>query len=228
MMTDKEDDQDHVEVDDLLTFELPPYRLPGQDLLTKQILKMQTTTDLLAVPKGTYATADSEWKDGRSDVLSVPPLGIQNSLPPILIEVQKTVHEPFMQRLIDYARNVYKTYKSYPIPFTVMVTKFKAMGDDHNCFHSIICCDFWAKSCHLISKTTMATTEVDGNLRSLHALSLFLISTLYGHTYANDPTIQRLYHIAKGCLENHARQESNFAESIDVICSKQRKNFPEN
>ncbi|CEP13737.1 hypothetical protein [Parasitella parasitica] len=72
----------------------------------------------------------------------------------------------------------------------------------------------------------MATTEVDGNLRSLHALSLFLIeqsSTLYGHTYANYPTIQRLYHITKGCLENHAQQESNFAESIDVICSNNEK-----
>lgn len=74
----------------------------------------------------------------------------------------------------------------------------------------------------------MATTEVDGNLRFLHALSLFLIeqsSTLYGHIYANDSTIQRLYHIAKGCLENHAQQESNFAESINVICSNNEKIF---
>ena len=141
-----------------------------------------------------------------------PPLGIQSSLPPILFEVPKTVHEPFMQRLIDYARNVYKIYKSYPMVLIFNIdslspsldTQFKAMDDDHKCFHSIICCDFWAKSCHLISKTTMATTEVDGNLRSLHALSLFLIeqsSTVYGHTYANDQTIQRLYHIAKVILK---------------------------
>ncbi|KAI9250123.1 hypothetical protein EDC94DRAFT_527223, partial [Helicostylum pulchrum] len=50
------------------------------------------TSDLLEVPKGTYITANSEWDDGsRTDIPYVPCLGIQNSLPPILIEVQSVV-----------------------------------------------------------------------------------------------------------------------------------------
>lgn len=194
------------------------------------------TTDLLEVPNGTYTLADTEWKDGRSDVLYVPRLGIQSSLPPILIEVQKTVHEPFMQRLIHYCQNVLQIYKSYPMVLVFctdkvspspLMTKFKAI-DDKSWFHSLICCDFWAKSCYLVSKLTMSTIEVNVNLRPLQALSSFLIeqsSTLYGHTYAQDPTLQRLYLIAKNALKNHEQHELNFTESLNVICSNNEKIF---
>lgn len=91
-------------------------------------------TDLLEVLNGTYKLADTEWKDGHSDVLYVS----ENSLPPIPIEIQKTVHEPFMQRLIRYCQKVFQIYKSYPMVLVFcigknspssLMSKFKAIND---------------------------------------------------------------------------------------------------
>ncbi|RCH82229.1 hypothetical protein CU098_008981, partial [Rhizopus stolonifer] len=42
-------------------------------------------------------------------------LAIQNSLPPILIEIQLTVNEPFMRRLVSYSQSALNIYKTYPI-----------------------------------------------------------------------------------------------------------------
>lgn len=168
------------------------------------------TTDLLEAPNGTYTLADTQWKDGHSDMLYVP----QNSLPSMLIEVQKTVHEPFMRWLIRCCQYVFQIYKSYTmvlvfcvdkIPLSSLMSKFKAIVD--KCwFYSLIHCDFWAKSCYLVSKLTMSTIEIDVNLQPLQALSSFFIeqsSTLYGQANTQDPTIQLLYLIAKNTPENH-------------------------
>ncbi|CAO3695429.1 hypothetical protein G6F70_008979 [Rhizopus microsporus] len=99
-------DENEIVIDALLSFKLPPDQLPGTDQLSKSILKTSTaidiiTSNLLDVPKGTYTIAGTEWANGsRSDILYVPYLGIQNSLPPILIEVQSIVNVTFMERLV--------------------------------------------------------------------------------------------------------------------------------
>ncbi|RCH88512.1 hypothetical protein CU097_011284 [Rhizopus azygosporus] len=91
------------------------------DQLSKSILKTSTAIDIIAsdllnIPKGTYTTASTEWDNGsRSDILYVPYLGIQSSLPPILIEVQAIVNEAFMERLVKYNQSAKQLYKSYPL-----------------------------------------------------------------------------------------------------------------
>ncbi|KAI9489847.1 hypothetical protein BDB00DRAFT_769882, partial [Zychaea mexicana] len=115
------------------TSPLPPDQLPGADLLSKAILKTSTaidiiTSDLLNVPKGTYTTATTEWDNGsRSDILYVPCLGIQNSLPPILIEVQAIVNEASMERLFKYSQNAKQVYKSYPLVMVFCIDKLSPL-----------------------------------------------------------------------------------------------------
>lgn len=113
------------------------------------------------------------------------------------------------------------------VPLSSLMSKFKAIVD--KCwFYSLVHCDFWAKSCYLVSKLTMSTIEIDVNLRPLQALSSFFIeqsSTLYGQANTQDPTIQRLYLIAKNTLENHEQLGLNFVKSFQMICSSNEKIF---
>ncbi|KAI9487365.1 MAG: hypothetical protein EXX96DRAFT_628144, partial [Benjaminiella poitrasii] len=79
---------------ELLSFKLPSTFLPGQDILSKRILKNRkvinlTVNSLLNIPKGTYGAASIEWLNNtRSDALYEPKLDFQKSLPFVLIEVQ--------------------------------------------------------------------------------------------------------------------------------------------
>lgn len=50
-------------------------------------------------------------------------------------------------------------------------------------------------------------------------------STLYEHTYTNDPAAHRLYLIAKNVLKRHEQHELKFTESLNVICSDNEKIF---
>jgi hypothetical protein len=96
---------------ELLTFKLPSTFLPGQDILSKRILKNQKVIDLIVnsllnIPAGTYGVASIErLNNTRSDTLYEPRLDIRRSLPPVLIEVQAVVDEKFMMRLIFYQAN---------------------------------------------------------------------------------------------------------------------------
>jgi len=68
-----------------------------------------------------------------------------------------------MQRLIQYCQSVVQLYKSYPLVLvfcidkvspSTLITKFKPV-DVKPWMHSIVCCDFWAKSCYLVSQSTL-------------------------------------------------------------------------
>ncbi|KAI9364556.1 hypothetical protein BD770DRAFT_378371 [Pilaira anomala] len=53
------------------------------------------------VPSNSYHTVSTEWSDGtKSDVLYVP-TEVSEDQPPILIEIQNTVDQTFMIRLIQ-------------------------------------------------------------------------------------------------------------------------------
>ncbi|KAI9026507.1 hypothetical protein CLU79DRAFT_698323 [Phycomyces nitens] len=86
--------------------------------MSKQILKIQSIIDLvtvstLEVPSGIYTTAGTEWKNGtKSDVVYVPRLSIQSSLPPFPIEVQNVVDEAFIQRVNSYCLQIIQLYSS--------------------------------------------------------------------------------------------------------------------
>lgn len=221
-------------------FKLPEDQLPGSDRLSKAILKSAAVVDLVAshildVPKGTYTTASSEWQDGCSgDTLYIPRLAIQRSLPPILIEVQLVVNETFMQRLLRYCQNVLQLYNSYPIVVvfcpgklspTTLLRKFTPI-DTNPWMFSLICCDFWAKSCYIVSETTLSNHEMDVNASPFQALAAFLIEqspTIFNHSCPEHPVIQMLYSLAKDCIRSDNEELHKATDIIDVICSNNEK-----
>lgn len=202
-------------------------------LKTQSVIDM-IAMDLLKVPNGTYTFADTEWRDGRSDVLYTPRLGIQKSLPPILIEIQKIVNESFMQRLVHYGHNIFQIYHSYPIvlifcidrvtPSSLMM-KFEE-HENNKWLFAIKCSDFWAKYVYLVSRYTLINIDNDAGLTPLQALSTFFIQqspTIYGHSHTEDATVQKLYIIAKKISEEHSEIESNYIDTVNVICSNNEK-----
>lgn len=219
--------------EELLTFQLHPNYFAGQDLSSKQILKNQSTIDLVAkslldTPNGTYTDAATEWKNGtRCDVLYVPRLAIQKFLPPILIEIQRTVNEPFMRRLIQYSLNVTSTYDSLPMVLIFCVDKvtpqalqdqFKSSADKP--YLSSFPCVVWATKCYLVSK--QMPFDVDTPLDPLYAISLFLSQqqpSLFRHSHPEDATIQLLYKITMDASIEDNNYKSNFIDTINVICS---------
>ncbi|ORX42596.1 hypothetical protein DM01DRAFT_1330056 [Hesseltinella vesiculosa] len=41
--------------------------------------------------------------------------------------------------------------------------------------HRILCCEFWAKNCYLVSESSLSCEEVDANVSPVKALTMFLI-----------------------------------------------------
>lgn len=221
--------------DDLISFRLLKDQLPGKDLFSKKLLKTQEVIDLVAdellnVPKGTYISAGTEWNNGsRSDILYMPRLPIQKSLPPILIEIQQVVNEAFMQRLINYSQNASNIYGNYPIALVfciekvspIHITKKFTPVPESLWMSSLASTDFWAKNCFLVSKATLSNVITSDELTPLQALSLFLMEgspTLYGHSHAENKTIQQLYRISLTIFENQMEEEQDISNVVNIVC----------
>ncbi|CAO3695361.1 unnamed protein product [Rhizopus stolonifer] len=166
----------------------------------------------------------------RSDILYVPCLGIQSSLPPILIEVQSVVNEAFMERLVRYSQNAKQLCKSYPLVIVFCIDKLSPMTfstkfipvDGKPWMHRILSCDFWAKSCYLVSKSSLSCEKINTNISSLQALSMFLIEqspTLYGHSRPEHSTIRTLYRLAMEHTAFETEQRENLTHVVNVICT---------
>ncbi|CEI91192.1 hypothetical protein RMCBS344292_05490 [Rhizopus microsporus] len=227
--------ENHDDEDDLLTFRLPLNYLSGQDILSRRILNDQhdinlITTSLLQVKIDTYNNAATEWRNGtRCDVLYLPETALRNSLPPILIEIQRNVNEVFMRRLMMYALNVVVTHARSPLPIVLIFcidkvtpqalqTKFKSLPDMP--WMKSFPCDLWAKNCYLVSNQPLI--ESDATLDPLHALSLFLAEqqpALFQHYKPEDKTINLIYKITKNVATEGSLYESNFTTQVDTICS---------
>ncbi|KAI9480301.1 MAG: hypothetical protein EXX96DRAFT_562020 [Benjaminiella poitrasii] len=225
--------------DALIDFQLPMDKLPGKDLLSKMILKTKVVMDLVAselldIGDGNYVNAGTEWHNGsRSDVLYVSRDGILNSLPPILIEVQLTVNEAFMHKLVQYSQSALQLYRSYPVVVvfcidkvcSTVINKFKPVHDKP-WMHASASTDYWAKSCFLLSQRTLSCGENDNNVTPLRALSAFLIEqspTLYGHSLPGHPTIRLLYRLSKDYIVLDQDKQCDVTDAIDVICSNNER-----
>ncbi|ORX44234.1 hypothetical protein DM01DRAFT_1312510 [Hesseltinella vesiculosa] len=235
----EEDESDYKEDemrDEFLTDELPSDMLPGSDGLSKMVLKVPSVVDIVAhdllkVPKATYMVADSEWHNGtRSDVLYVPRLAAQKALPPILIEVQLIINEPFMQKLVRYCQSVLLIHKVYPLVVVFCIdkvstsnvmNKFKPV-EEKPWMYALDHCDFWAKKCFLLSERTLLGHPLDGDVPHLMALALFLVEqapSLQGHSRRDHPTIRQLYLYAIDLCKEELDRKKLFVEVIDVVCN---------
>jgi hypothetical protein len=77
------------------------------------------------IPNNLYHSGSTEWTDDtRSDALYIPKTEVTDDLPPILIEVQNRVDQPFMTRLIHYCTLVYERYEILPVVLVFVVKKF--------------------------------------------------------------------------------------------------------
>lgn len=125
-------------------------------------------------------------------------------------------------------------YKSYPLVLVLcidkvspstLITKFKPV-DDNPWMQSAVCCDFWAKSCYLVSKSTLSSENPDTIISPLLTLLKFLVEqspTLYGHSHPNHSTIRMLYYLAKKHIELETEKEQSFVDIVDVICSNNER-----
>jgi hypothetical protein len=106
-----------------------------------------------------------------------------------------------------------------------LITKFIPV-DGKPWMQRIMYCDFWAKSCYLVSKPSLSCEEVYANVSSLQALSMFLIEqspTLYGHSHPEHSTVRTLYRLAMECTEFETQQREDLVPVVDVICTNNEK-----
>ncbi|SAL94789.1 hypothetical protein [Absidia glauca] len=164
---------------------------------------------------------------------SKPRLARQHSLPPILIEIQLTVNETFMQRLVSYSQSIFHIHKAYPIvqvvctdcvPSTLLMDKFKPISGKL-WMSSFSAADFWAQSCYKVSKLTLSCTASSDKRSPLQALSSFLEAspTLYGHLFAENRTIRQLYQISLTIAENEFECENDISKVVNTICDNNQK-----
>ncbi|KAL1929296.1 hypothetical protein VTP01DRAFT_2355 [Rhizomucor pusillus] len=223
------------EDDDLLLFELPSDNLPGSDRLSKCILRTPTVinivaTGLLDIPNNTYTIANTEWKGSRCDILYIPNLAIQQSLPPILVEVQKSVNESFMRRLLQYSLEIVNIYNAYPLVLVICTGKVSPTSlqskfipvEGKPWLRSSVNSDYWAKVCYLTSSQTLIDSDV--SLTPLQALASFMIEqapSLFCHTHCDNPTIKQLYRLSNDCQNQIYTHDYNLIEALDIACSTQ-------
>ncbi|KAJ8653846.1 hypothetical protein O0I10_010527 [Lichtheimia ornata] len=220
---------------DLLTFRLPVNYLPGQDIVSKRVLNDQRIIDviaksLLCVPDGTYTTALNQLRNGTCcDVLYLPSVAQRKSLPPILIEVQRTVNEAFMRRLIMYSLSISSTYEDSPLPIALifvvdkvvpktLFAKFNPVPDMPQVMS--FPCVSWAKECYLVSNRPCDSEDLPDD--PLYALSLFFSeqrSGLYEHSHPSNSIIKLSYQIAKeGSSETRIYQDDHLSQ-VETICT---------
>ncbi|KAI9494230.1 hypothetical protein BDB00DRAFT_787278 [Zychaea mexicana] len=204
------------DMDQLLTFVLPDSLCPGNDQLSKAILKDQMTIDLITkslldTPANTYTTDDTEWPDRtRCDVLYVPKLAVQSSLPPVLIEVQQIVNNDFLRRAFRYAMNIIDKYDMRPVLLIFCVQGIQPASlreklikhpakpwslkyPDHQ---------LWTKDCLFFSAKQPA---------------------LANHEHSDDNTVQKMYALAKSFSTRHGEYQQNFYTTMESFCTTSEK-----
>lgn len=90
---------------------------------------------------------------------------------------------------------------------------------DKPCLSSFPCV-MLATKCYLVSNKM--PIDLDTLLDPLYAISLFLSQqqpSLFRHSHPEDATVQLLYKIAKDASIEDSNYESNFIDTINVICS---------
>lgn len=98
-----------------------------------------------------YRIGDAEWDHGlRSDVV-YEPMHVSLDQPPIIVEVQATVNDNFINRAAHYCIMAYRRYTVLPILliFNTRTTSISTNGRPSlNNFCALsLSCEYWAKKC---------------------------------------------------------------------------------
>ncbi|KAI8389468.1 hypothetical protein BD560DRAFT_481002 [Blakeslea trispora] len=180
-----------------------------------------------------YSARPTEWAGrSKSDVVYAANVS-SASLPPILIEVQHTITSEFIDRLINYSLSVKKCFKAKPIVivFGTHATRAETSMDFEPTaleFAGRISCKYWAEKCYILDKNTIAEATKATPLPAMVALAYFFSSqklSLLSSEFQADPTIQKLYAIAKDQTLTRIPAEKSVAEALLEVCEQTNKQF---
>lgn len=218
---------------ELLSLKLPHKLRPGTDLISKQILLNPTVIDIVVETtfgsEGicNYSPWPTEWPNRTiSDILYLPISQQNGSFPPILVEIQHTVDNDFILRLMSHAISLYRQYNKIPIVLTFVISSMKyevskktVQNKDHP-FLRQYSCQPWAKMCYFVTGSSIETS-LASPLSPFVALSTFFISqhpSLLVNPFRNDPTIQLLYSIAARVFQEQMDESTKPTEDLLLVC----------
>lgn len=153
-----------------------------------------------------FRSAWTEWPDGTySDVLYVPGR-VTEDRPPVLVEIQDTVDQAFMLRLIQHCTLVVERYKVLPVVLVLVTVGFSQQTlrgklIPHSKVHYLLeaKCEFWAQRMSFISSESIEN-HLDKGMNKLVALAYFVTRQtpdINSLEFADDPTVKSLYSICK-------------------------------
>ncbi|KAI9321706.1 hypothetical protein BX666DRAFT_1811613, partial [Dichotomocladium elegans] len=224
------------------SFPLPKKYAPGTDLMSKWLLSNKDVINMIVCPiivvngigaeaKDAYSAWPSEWPNFvRSDVLYFPnSSALAKKLPPVLIEVQCAAGMPFYRRLIKYCLSAEKQYSLMPVIVTFVIhstsSELLEMASGHEQMPYILelPCQGWARSCFLLTASSIRPHLADETLNPLVALAHFLCEqklSLGSITRQDDPTIQMLYRIAQEAFDEEAAKEESKMDCLELITKR--------
>lgn len=229
--------------DDLILFKLPRSHKPGEDRISKLIARHQSTVDmittsLLGVKEGTYTSTNTTFTDGTEcDVLYIPQSCAIPSLPPVIIEFQHSVTKSFMCRSIQYCINVFNRFKILPILliFCINQVESKALADQFkpNSGRSYLLetpSNHFALYCYMITKESINSDvdNVNKEMNPIVAFAHFLLSgqqSIIGIDRWDDPTILKIYSIAKDIVTDTTSTEMKGIQALQTICKATHEQF---
>jgi hypothetical protein len=205
---------------------------PGTDLMSKQILLNPTIINMVVE---TVLGPDAKnqytpWPNRSiSDVLYLPNSQNDGNFPPVLIEVQHTIDNDFVLRLMTYAISVYRQYNQKPpilITFAISSMKYevskKTTRNKRLPFLLQYPCKPWARACYFVNDGSLQSSLVLP-LPPFVALSSFFIGqhpSLLVNPYHADLTIQLLYSIATRVFQEQINESEKPVEDLMLVCQK--------
>ncbi|KAG0862805.1 hypothetical protein G6F16_012265 [Rhizopus arrhizus] len=217
------------EDDDVNNLYLPFELRPGTDVTSKFIMNDKTVKNIIIhellgsnISNNLYHSASTEWSDGtKSDVLYVP-TEVNNDQPPILIEIQNSVDQAFMIRLIQYCTRVYERFQVLPVVLVFVVVKFSSKEFEKKFLPKVntpylleTSCEFWAQEVKFISAKSIEN-HIKVGMNQLVALAYFTTcqsASLSSLEFADDSTVRFLYSIYKTNMKK--KGDSKIIQIID-------------
>ncbi|KAI8637098.1 hypothetical protein BD408DRAFT_486451 [Parasitella parasitica] len=215
-----------------------PFELrPDTDGTSKFIMNDKTVKNIIIhellgsnISNNLYHSASTEWSDGtKSDVLYVP-AEVNNDQPPILIEIQNSVDQAFMIRLIQYCTRVYERFQVLPVVLVFVVVKFSSKEFEQKFVPKVntpylleTACEFWAQEVNFISAKSIEN-HIKVGMNQLVALAYFTTcqsASLSLLEYAGDSTVRFLYSICKANMKK--KGDGELVEIIDQSTEQIRK-----
>lgn len=186
--------------------------------------------------KEKYIAVTTEWPNlMKSDVLYASSNIKNNSLPPILVEIQHTVNLQFYRRVNEYCLQIIKEYHIPPIVVAICINETTQnildMESNKNLdipYALQIPCSGWAKSFNLLNAGSIHPYLEDQPLDPIVAISHFFIEqklSLISMEFKDDPNIQLLLALAKDILENDIREHGNPLVAINQVCKQTSYQF---